>query len=52
MYYSLANIDPAMRSSLDAICLLAVFHTHVLDEYSMDEILKPFLEDLKTLSQV
>lgn len=52
IYFSLANIDPAMRSKLDAINLVALFSSSLLNEYSLNDIMKPFIADLKKLSAV
>ena len=52
IYFSLGNIDPALRSRLDSIYLVALFQTDLLERYSFDAILKPFMSDLKKLSAV
>ena len=48
----LGNIDPALRSRLEAINLIALFNTDLLTKYSIDNILEPFITDLKKLSVV
>ena len=48
----LGNLDPALRSRLESISLIALFNTNLLTEYSIDDILKPFIEDLKDLNTV
>ena len=48
----LGNLDPALRSRLESISLIALFNTNLLTEYSIDDILKPFIEDLKDLNAV
>ena len=48
----LGNIDPALRSRLEAINLVALFKTELLQKYSIDVILKPFISDLKELAPV
>lgn len=48
----LANLDPALRSRLEAIHLVALFKSSLLNEYSLDDILKPFVDDLKKLNTV
>lgn len=52
IYFMLGNIDPALRSRLEAINLVALFKADLLANYSMDQILEPFITDLKTLSAV
>ena len=41
-----------MRSKLEAIHLLALFEYPLMEEYSIDDILAPFCDDLKKLSKV
>ena len=48
----LANLDPAIRSRVEAINLVALFKSNLLDEYSLDDILKPFINDLQKLNSV
>ena len=52
IYFTLANIDPAQRSSLDAINLIALFPCNLLDTYCIDSILEPVFENVKKLSAV
>ena len=52
MYFTLGNIDPALRSKLEAINLLMLFSYSLLTTYSFDMILKPFLEELTSLNSV
>lgn len=52
VYFTLANIDPALRSQLEAICLVALFNSTLLKDHTLDDVLKPFIEDLKQLSNV
>ena len=49
LYFQLANLDPAFRSKLESISLVAIFHCNLLEHYSIDAILKPFIQDLKNL---
>ena len=51
-YYSLANITPSLRSSLQSIQLIAVVKSSYIDLYGIDIILKPFMEDISRLEQV
>ena len=50
--YSLGNINPALRSSLQSIQLLAVVKSSNIDLYGIDKILEPFMEDIGLLEQV
>ena len=52
VYFTLGNIDPAQRSQLEAIQLVALFPSSLLDGYTIDDILRPFYEDLQKLSTV
>ena len=52
VYFSLGNIDPALRSRLDCINLVALFQADLLERYSIDAVLEPFISDLKKLSAV
>ena len=45
MYFTLANLDPAVRSRLEAINLVALFKSELLVNYSLDEILTPFIKE-------
>ena len=51
-YYTLTNIDPTLRSRLHAIMLLAVANSQVINTYGIDEILKPFVEEMMELESV
>lgn len=48
----LGNLDPAVRSRLEAINLVALFKSELLKNYSLDDILKPFVKDLSKLYSV
>ena len=52
VYFTLANIDPALRSKLEAINLLMLFPYTLLKTYTFDQILEPVVEELKVLSSV
>ncbi len=52
LYFMLGNIDPSLRSRVDIIQLVALFHYHLLETYSFDRILVPFVSDLQSLSSV
>ena len=51
-YYTITNIDPILRSRLHAIMLLAVANSEVINTYGIDEILKPFVEEVMELESV
>jgi hypothetical protein len=51
LYFTLANIDPALRSKVEAINLLCLFPYNLMESYSFDDILKPFIEEVEQLSQ-
>lgn len=52
VYFTLANIDPALRSQLEAIYLLVLFNSDLLVDYNLDDVLEPFYEELNTLGNV
>ena len=52
IYYSLANLDPALRSQLAAIHLACAFKYSLVEVYGIDTFIKPFLDDVQKLSQV
>ena len=52
IYFMLGNLDPALRSRLDTINLVALFRTELLQQYSFDVIIQPFITDLKKLFTV
>ena len=51
-YYMIGNIDPRLRSGLNTIQLMAVARTQHIDKYGMNEILKPFMEEIRQLEEV
>ena len=51
-YYQLLNLPPQYRSTLRSIHLVAIAKHTVIRKYDSDEILKPFIDDLKKLEQV
>ena len=51
-YYMIGNIDPRLRSGLHTIQLMAVARTQHIDKYGMNEILKPFMEEIRQLEEV
>jgi hypothetical protein len=52
IYFSLGNIDPALRSRLEAVHLVCLFPYTMLDVYSIDEILRPLVTDIHKLQKV
>lgn len=48
----LGNLDPSLRSQLENVHLVALFKSQLLENYSFNEILVPFIRDLKLLSNV
>jgi len=51
-YYTLCNIEPALRAKLRAIMLVAIVETAHINQYGIDEILKPFIESMQQLESV
>ncbi len=51
-YYTLGNIHPQLRSTLRAIQLLSVVNVTLIEKYGMDEVLRPFVEELKEFEKV
>lgn len=47
VYFMLGNLDPSLRSRLENIHLVALFQSELLEKYSFDCILAPFVNDLK-----
>ena len=48
----LGNLDPSLRSRLENVHLVALFKSQLLETYSFNDILAPFIRDLKLLSNV
>ena len=51
-YYSLANITPQYRSSLNTIQLVTLVKSVDVSLYGVDKILQPFMDDLAKLEKV
>ena len=51
-YYTLGNISPKHRAVLNAIQLVAVVKHSLVNEYGIDKIIEPFMEDIKALESV
>ena len=52
VYFMIGNLDAAFRSRLEAINLIALFNCDLLSHYSLDDVLSPFINDLKQLDDV
>ena len=52
IYFMLGNLDPALRSRLEAVYLVCLFKSNLLENYSINDILRSFIEDLKKLQAV
>ena len=52
IYFMITNLEPHLRSKLDAIHLVALFECPLLERYCIDDILAPFCEDMNKLSKV
>lgn len=48
-YFQLANLYPEYRPKLKSINLLAIVEYQLLKKQGIDKILRPFIEELKTL---
>ena len=51
-YFMLGNISPKYRSNLHTIQLLCVVRTSLLQKYGINQILEPFMSDIKELESV
>ena len=51
-YYTLGNLPPKYRSRLQAIQLLQVVEVQHIQNYGMDAVIAPFIDDMKILEQV
>lgn len=49
LYFTLRNLPPHLNSSLMNIHLISLFHSQDARKYGLDEILRPFIEDVKKL---
>jgi hypothetical protein len=52
IYYTLGNISPEKRSSLNAIQLVAIINSKHLKQYGIDSILEVIMDDISQLEQV
>ena len=51
-YYTLGNIHPRLRASLQTIQLVTAVRQSYIVKYGINEILKPFVEDIQKLESV
>lgn len=51
-YYTLCNIDPALRAKLRTIMLVAIVETSHINQYGISEILEPFVQSMQQLESV
>ncbi len=51
-YFTLLNLHPKLRSKYTAIHLMALCNTSYIDKYSMNAVIRPFVDDLKKLVRV
>lgn len=51
-YFSLGNVRPCFRSSVNNIQLFILCKVVLLKKYGIDKILQPFMEDIKCLESV
>lgn len=51
-YFTLGNIHPKYRSTLNSIQLLALVKVELLETYGMNSILEPMVKDSQKLEEV
>ena len=51
-YYTIGNIDPKFRSAIHTIQLVAVVKTTLISKYGINQILKPFMDEINVLESV
>ena len=51
-YYTLGNLHPKLRSTLQSIILLTVVETKLILKYGVDVILEPFVEAVASMEKV
>ena len=52
LYYTLGNIEPKLRSKLQSIQFLCIVKDVFVQQYGIDAILAPFVEEIKLLEDV
>ena len=48
-YFTLGNFRPKQRSKLSSIFLVAIVKHKILNNYGMDAVIRPFVDDVKKL---
>ncbi len=51
LYFTLRNLPPRLNSCLMNIHLISLFHSQDAKKYGLDQMLSPFVEDVKVLEQ-
>lgn len=51
-YYTLGNFPPLIRASLKSIQLIAIVTYPLLKQYGYEAVLKPFMEEMNSLTKV
>jgi type IV secretory pathway TrbL component len=51
-YYTLGNLPPRLRSTLNSIQLVTICNSKDVDTYGIDKILEPFIEAIQALEKV
>ena len=51
-YYTLANLEPRFHGPTNMIQLVSVVKYDFVTKYGIDEILKPFVQDVSVLESV
>ena len=51
-YYTLGNMEPRLRSRTDSIQLVAAVKVSYIEEFGIDEMIQPFIEDVAKLESV
>jgi hypothetical protein len=52
LYYTLGNLDPKLRSSLNSINLLSIAKYEYICKYGIEELIKPVIDDVLELEKV
>jgi len=48
-YFTLGNLSPKYRSQLTSVYLVALVKSSFISAYGIDEVLRPFVNDVKKL---
>lgn len=51
-YFTIGNIAPRHRSTVQHIYLLSIAYTLDIEKYGIDKILKPFMDEINLLEEV